>query len=205
MRNETEFKAEVMARFDKKKKEIKKRRQTLAATLPALALVLIVSAVFLSQSFGIIPNAESFDGAADGIKETVDGNVGAALGENESAKLDNFNVTTDDADLSTNTAGHSAVKDESVDTSSLSRIYSDKKKIDGFKALLGVWEEIFSEEETKAHATGADITLITEEMTEKYILKNNGIYTADMQKYIPLDDKEYEEIRRYLIENPSDE
>ena len=189
MRNETEFKSEIYSRLEKVKGKRKARKKIIMTVVPLLSAALIwrVIGIFNDR---FIANDE-------------DGSDGAAIGEVFEAEGSNNNNYKDS--VNTITAGGNTAADDYSDEFILSdRIYIEKEKIEGFKALLGEFSDVTVTEGTAFKATGATVTLIIGDTAEKYILNKDAIYTEDMQKHLLIDEKKYEEIRKFINLNKSD-
>lgn len=190
MRNDSEFKNEVFLRLDmiKHKRKIKKR--IILSVIPLLLSALIIGAVTLFDG-GLIAQEECFDGAADGA-------VGEIFETNESVNKNNKN-DGEGNDLAT---GGSTLTDDCIANDD--RIYTDRAKIDGFRAMLGEFSEAVVTEGTAFKVIGTNITLIYGDLAEKYIIAKDKIYTEDITKYQVIDEEKSKEIENFLRNNPSD-
>ncbi len=192
MRNESEFKSEVFSRLEKVKHKRKVRKRIILSVIPLLFTISVIGAVSLFGG-GYIANDEEADGGAVGEIFELEASGNKNKNDTESDKLaTGGSVTTDNCTIP---------EDEAV---SSDIIYSDKTKIDDFKAFLGEFSDVVVAEGTAFKVTGTKVTLIIGDKTEKYIITNREIYTEDMQKYQVIDEKKSKEIENYLKKNPSD-
>lgn len=192
MRNEVEFKNEVFTRLEKIKHKRKVRKRIILSVIPLLFTISVIGAVSLFGG-GYTANEEDADGGAVGEIFELEASGNKNKNDTENDKLaTGGSVTADNCTIS---------EDEAV---SSDIIYSDKAKIDGFKAFLGEFSDVVVAEGTAFKATGTKVTLIIGDKTEKYIITNREIYTEDMQKYQVIDEKKSKEIENYLKKNKSD-